>query len=92
MRSGSAESEMDNKIKPKMLSQSEAAQVIGITAQCLNQWRYEKRDMPPYVKIGRIIRYPEDGLYQWLESKTHSSDNIAEARQHSWEGNHEWMR
>jgi predicted DNA-binding transcriptional regulator AlpA len=62
--------------KSKFLSQEGAAQIIGITSQCLNQWRHEGRDIPPYVKIGRIIRYPEDELYKWIEKKIHRPENI----------------
>lgn len=52
---------------------------IREVAKCLNRterWLELHRgigDGPPYVKIGRAIRYPADALAQWIAAQTRRS-------------------
>lgn len=37
----------------------------GLAIQTLANWR-SLRTGPPWVKVGRLVRYPEDRLDDWL--------------------------
>lgn len=58
----------------KFLSQKEVSELTGFTVGFFNQRRCDGKDLPPYIKIGRKILYPEDLFYAWLESKIHHSE------------------
>ncbi len=36
----------------------------------LNTWRCTKRGGPPYIRIGRLIRYRKEDLDRWLAERT----------------------
>lgn len=59
-------------IQPRVLSEREACRYIGMSRSFLAQSRMEgKRDnrtpAPPFIKIGRAVRYLRDDLDRWLE-------------------------
>ncbi|MBD5398807.1 helix-turn-helix domain-containing protein [bacterium] len=60
-------------MKTQYLTQKEVAEILGIKLSTLNHHRCIKakgwEDLP-YIKIGKIILYPEDKFYEWLKSKT----------------------
>ncbi len=52
----------------RLLTPREAANLLRVS----NSWLAKARmrgDGPPYVKIGRSIRYPESALLQWMKSR-----------------------
>jgi predicted DNA-binding transcriptional regulator AlpA len=53
------------------------AYLLGIESQTLATWRCSGSG-PPFVKIGRLVRYKDEDLQKWLESR--SFNNTAEAR------------
>jgi hypothetical protein len=59
-----------------MLTESEASDYIGgIPVGTLRQWRYLDKSRPkpvgpPYVKLGRHVRYRRSDLDAWLEAHT----------------------
>lgn len=38
-------------------------------AGTLEQWRYLKRG-PKFIKVGKLVRYEESDLQEWLEQQT----------------------
>jgi predicted DNA-binding transcriptional regulator AlpA len=42
---------------------------IGIPETTLAQWRYLKKG-PPYIKVGRHVRYRQSDVERWLEEQT----------------------
>jgi len=44
----------------------------GLAVQTLANWR-SLRVGPPWVKVGRLVRYPEDRLDDWLAEHASSS-------------------
>lgn len=61
--------------KTNLLTTREAAHVLGLSPATLNTWRSRRgrvaRDGlngPPYVRIGRTIRYPDFELNEWIAS------------------------
>lgn len=64
---------MNDKISSRALSEQEASQYIGMSRSFLRQSRMEgdrvnRTPAPPFIKIGRSIRYLKDDLDNWLES------------------------
>lgn len=59
----------------RALSDPEAALYIGMSRSWLRQSRINgRRDAPPFVKIGRSVRYLRDDLDCWLEQcRRHST-------------------
>lgn len=66
----------------KSLREHDAAIYLGVTVSFLRASRLEKRrtDGPPYVKLGRAVRYLVPDLDSWLEERrvTASASPIAE--------------
>lgn len=57
----------------RALTEIETSQYIGMSRSFLRQSRMEGNRMgrtpaPPFIKIGRSIRYLKDDLDMWLES------------------------
>ena len=54
----------------EMLSNAQAAEVLGVTPGTLNTWRSEGRYPIPYVKVGtKLVRYRRADLLAWIESQ-----------------------
>jgi len=45
-----------------------AARVIGLDHRTLEQWRYQGKG-PPYLKVGRQVRYLREELDAWLQGR-----------------------
>jgi predicted DNA-binding transcriptional regulator AlpA len=64
---------MNNQIQPKALTEIEASQYIGMSRSFLAQARMDgNRDnrtpAPPFIKIGRSVRYLREDLDRWLDT------------------------
>lgn len=53
----------------KMLTEAEAADLLGCKPSTLNNWRATKRVSLPYVKVGRLVRYPLSGVLAFIEAR-----------------------
>ena len=51
---------------PRLLREREAAFIIGFSVAWLRRSRWEGKG-PPYRKVGKAVRYPEDLLVRWIE-------------------------
>jgi predicted DNA-binding transcriptional regulator AlpA len=51
-----------------LLTPREATQCLRVSASWLAKARM-RGDGPPYVKVGRNIRYTQTGITQWIESR-----------------------
>ena len=51
----------------RLLTTVQAAGYIGVSIQTLNKGRINGGDFPPFVKIGRNVRYRESSLIAWVE-------------------------
>jgi len=60
---------MGNPGLPKLLTPEEAAAVLGVTPGTLAIWRCTRRYALSWVKIGRKVRYREDDLATFLNSR-----------------------
>lgn len=53
----------------QLLNEVEAAEEIAIQPQTLSAWRCRGFG-PPFLKIGRSVRYRRSDLESWMESRT----------------------
>jgi excisionase family DNA binding protein len=56
----------------KLLTPKEAAQLLKVSESWLAKARM-RGDGPPFIKIGRAIRYSEAALLQWMRAHQHLS-------------------
>ena len=53
---------------PILLTPQEAARLLKVSLSWLAKARM-RRDGPPYINVGRSIRYTETGLLHWIKSQ-----------------------
>lgn len=59
-------------IVPALMTVEQVSAYLGISENTLNYWRKPEVDKgPPWVKEGRVLRYPRAGVDAWLEDRTH---------------------
>ena len=58
----------------RLLTPGEAANFLRLSQSWLAKARM-RGDGPPYVKIGRSVRYAEGALVQWMKSNERQSTN-----------------
>jgi excisionase family DNA binding protein len=56
----------------RLLTPKEAAELLKVSSSWLAKARM-RGDGPPFIKIGRSIRYSELALLQWMKSHQHLS-------------------
>ena len=60
-----------------LLTPAEVAEITGLAAETLAQWRSQKRGIP-YVKISRnCVRYRQSDLNDWLSERIVRTDQDA---------------
>ena len=69
---GSTSKPRESKSADRLLTPKETADFLRVSLSWLAKARM-RGDGPPYVKIGRAIRYPESALQQWMKSQMHLS-------------------
>jgi len=55
----------DLDISQKLLDTRAVSLILGVNEGALRRWRVE-RIGPPYIKVGRSVRYHPDHIQQWL--------------------------
>ena len=57
-----------------LLTQEQAAEILGVTPGTLSVWRCTKRYNIPYIKVGRLVRYRKSVLDAFLDLRTHGEE------------------
>lgn len=52
----------------RLLAATDVAEQIGVTVQTLATWRTRGAG-PPYIKLGRMVRYRPEDIAAWVESQ-----------------------
>jgi hypothetical protein len=52
-----------------LLTEAEAAALLGVEPKTLAVWRSTKRYPLPYIKIGRLVRYQRCDLIAFVDSR-----------------------
>ena len=53
-----------------VVSEKEAAILLGVTAGTLSVWRCLRRYPLPYIKVGRAVRYRLADIEAFMQSRT----------------------
>lgn len=53
---------------PDLLTPNEVSKMLGVGVETLNAWRALRRYDLPYVKVGRLVRYRQSDVMQFIES------------------------
>jgi hypothetical protein len=61
------------------LNENQAAEFLGLSVRTLQAWRV-RGGGPPYVKIGRTVRYQRHRLVDFQEQHTVTSTTEADAK------------
>jgi excisionase family DNA binding protein len=57
-------------ISDPLLTRTQAAQFLDVSAEALAVWASTKRYKLPFIKIGRKVRYRQSHLDEFLRSRT----------------------
>lgn len=52
----------------ELLTDVELAEMLTLKVATVRGWRLKKQG-PPYVKVGRMVRYSKDSVTQWLKER-----------------------
>jgi predicted DNA-binding transcriptional regulator AlpA len=52
----------------QVINEVEASEKLHLATQTLRNWRHQRKG-PPYLKIGRSVRYSLEDLAEYIESK-----------------------
>ena len=65
-----------------MLRTEQAAEILGVTKSTLESWRCRGGVPLPFVRYGRAIRYRQEDLDRFIESRirTNTSEKPSERR------------
>jgi len=53
----------------RLVTEREASEVLSCTVAALRKWRRERRG-PAWIKLGRLVRYEEHALAEFIERHT----------------------
>lgn len=54
-----------------LLTPHDVAKILGVTPQTLAVWRCEKRYSLPYIKAGRLVRYRNNDIQEFINRRRH---------------------
>lgn len=52
-----------------LLTPNEVSELLGVTTHTLAVWRCERRYNLPYVKTGRLVRYQEADVQNFIQER-----------------------
>ena len=61
---------------PELLSAPELAAYLGVPVSTIHYWRGKKQG-PPALKVGKVLRFRVSDVLHWLEQRQHSAGNDA---------------
>ena len=59
-----------------LLTKEQVSEILGISVGTLAVWRTTKRYNLPYVKSGRLIRYREQDVQAFINSRLHGEGTV----------------
>ena len=54
-----------------LMTPEHAAHALSVSIRTLAAWRSRGRHALPYVKVGRLVRYRESDIADWLQANLH---------------------
>lgn len=71
---------METSSAPRYYTREQAAEYLGVKQATLDVWASTKRYNLKYIKVGRLVRYRQEDLEQFLNDRTvvpHRDTSIA---------------
>lgn len=59
--------------RPPLASRPEVAKYLGVPISTLNYWALKKTTGPPFIKVGRSVRYRWADVEKWLATQEQCS-------------------
>ena len=56
-----------------LINDHDAGKILGVATSTLAIWRCTKRYNLPYIKVGRLVRYREEDIAKFIESRIQNS-------------------
>lgn len=53
--------------EPRLLTEPQAAEILGITPRTLRRWRTETQTAPPHLVLGTRIRYTPAAIARFIQ-------------------------
>jgi len=53
-----------------LLTETQAAEILGVKPTTLQVWRSTRRYQLPYIKAGRLVRYRQSAVEAFISSRT----------------------
>ena len=56
----------------RLYTEEQVSEILQVSLSQLRKWRIKKHGKstgPPFKKIGRLVRYPEQGLLEYINAK-----------------------
>lgn len=60
----------DESSRDPLLTETQAAELLGVKPQTLQAWRSTKRYGLSYIKTGRLVRYRRSQIEAFLQART----------------------
>ena len=54
----------------RLMTRKEVARYLGLNVNTIQRWHWKGSDAPPFIKIGRSVRYKESEVKAWVERTT----------------------
>jgi excisionase family DNA binding protein len=59
----------DNEAAPEFFNEKSLCSLLGISSVTATKWRAKAKG-PPFIKVGRLVRYRRSDVDAWLRSCT----------------------
>lgn len=64
-------------VTANLITSSQAAELLGVSEQCLRNWRHLGTRGPKFVKLGgRSVRYRQSDIEAWVEANTRTPVSV----------------
>jgi hypothetical protein len=63
---------LEETVERQLLDEADAAKYLNMSVATLRRYRYgigDRNDGPPVVKIGHLVRYPREGLRDYISAR-----------------------
>lgn len=60
----------------KLLTVAELADLLGMAPQTIYNRHCDGGSLPPCVKLGRALRFPEDRVAAWIQQQLEAPDTV----------------
>jgi excisionase family DNA binding protein len=63
-----------------LLTPDALAEILGVSTSTLAKWRLSGCPTIPFIKLGRSVRYPQDAVQQFIQSRELHRSTVTSVR------------